>query len=87
MTITDKDFRMESMEYYGFGIKAMESSKVCTQCGAMSPATDQFCKECGKRLPTENLYQVYKKRHKCCSDCETVIADTALYCPQCGRKL
>lgn len=86
MIVEDEDNREESMEYYGFGIKAMEKFKVCSGCWALSPASDRFCKECGSCLPAENLYSLYRKSHRCCTKCETIIADTALFCPQCGEK-
>ena len=86
MPAVNEDSHVAYMEHYGFGIKAMEKSKVCAGCGTLSPATDQFCRECGLRLPTENLYSLYKKRHRCCTNCDTVIADTALFCPQCGAS-
>ena len=77
----------DEMEYYGFGIKVMKQLKVCSYCGVMTNALNRFCKECGKPLPNDTLYQFYKKRHKCCSVCETVVCDAALYCPQCGIKI
>jgi len=79
--------RQESMAQYGFGPEAMKKVKVCTKCGQPSPSGQQFCTECGYRLPEKTLYEVYKERHKCCPTCDTVLSDTMGYCPQCGTKI
>ncbi len=79
--------RLESMEEYGFGPRAMRELKVCRFCGRTSPSGERFCRECGKELPEKSLYQSYKERHKFCTGCETVVADSTEYCPQCGKKL
>ena len=79
--------RQESMDYFGFGPRAMKRIKVCAHCGAMSPSTQWFCRACGKRLPRDTLFQLYKNRHKSCPTCETVVASSYHYCPQCGTPL
>lgn len=79
--------RQENMDYFGFGPRAMRRIKVCAHCGAMSPSTQWFCRECGKRLPRNTLFQLYKEQHKSCPTCETVIASSYHYCPQCGTML
>ena len=62
--------RQQSMEQYGFGPAAMKKVKVCTVCGNPSPSDQQFCTECGHRLPDKTLYDIYydiyKERHVCC---------------------
>lgn len=78
--------RLESMERYGFGPHIMKKIKVCERCGRTSPASENFCRECGNRLPEKTLYQSYKERHKYCKKCETVLSDSSEYCPQCGAK-
>ena len=79
--------RQESMDHFGFGPRAMARIKVCTRCGTMSPSDRRFCRACGKRLPRDTLFQLYKSRHKSCPACETVVATAARYCPQCGTAL
>ena len=79
--------RQENMDYFGFGPRAMRRIKVCAHCGAMSPSTQWFCRECGKRLPRDTLFQFYQSRHKSCPTCETVVVSSYHYCPQCGTML
>ena len=79
--------RQQSMEQYGFGPAAMKKVKVCTVCGNPSPSDQQFCTECGHRLPDKTLYDIYKERHVCCPNCDTVLSDEMGYCPQCGTKI
>lgn len=80
-------FRLASMEHYGFGTEAMKKIKKCDHCGMMAPAWEQFCRECGTRLPDDTLYQFYKSRHTCCPVCEAVLPNEARYCPICGAKI
>ena len=79
--------RQASMDEYGFGPRAMRKLKVCKFCGRASPSNQNFCIECGGRLPEKTLFQEYKDRHKFCRHCDTVVKDDAEYCPQCGEKL
>ncbi len=79
--------RKESMLRYGFGIDAMRSVKVCETCGEMADVSQQYCKECGRRLPEHTLYDIYKERHKVCPACDTVLSDGMEYCPQCGTAI
>ncbi|MBE6036359.1 MAG: hypothetical protein E7223_01890 [Clostridiales bacterium] len=79
--------RHEGMRRYGFGIQTMRQLKVCRICGAPARAEQNFCKECGCRLPEETLYDTYKKKHKVCTYCDIALRDDAEYCPQCGRKV
>lgn len=51
--------KMQSMAEYGFGIEAMKNHKLCKSCGRIAPASRHFCSECGRRLPRENLFQIY----------------------------
>ena len=60
----EEDLTLASMEHYGFGTKAMKKVKKCDNCGMMAPASEQFCRECGTRLPEDTLYQFYKGRVK-----------------------
>ncbi len=79
--------RIEGMEQYGFGPRAMKRLKVCKSCGRASPSSLQFCTECGAHLPEKNMFEIYKERHAFCKACETVVSDTAAYCPECGERL
>lgn len=79
--------RQPSMEQYGFGPQAMKKWKVCGQCGTMAHSSQQFCRECGHRLPQKTLYDVYKSMHKVCPDCDSVAPDGAEFCPVCGMRL
>ncbi len=79
--------RLEGMEQYGFGPRAMKKLKVCKSCGRTSPSSLLFCVECGNPLPAKNMFEEYKERHKYCRTCETVVTDSSEYCPQCGEKL
>ncbi len=79
--------RMEGMEQYGFGPRAMKRLKVCKSCGRTSPSNMSFCTECGKMLPEKNMFQEYKEKHIYCKTCETVVPENSEYCPQCGEKL
>ncbi len=81
-----ENMRRENMLFYGFGIEAMKSKKVCAECGMVADSSLRFCRECGHRLPSKTLYDIYKERHKCCPACDTVLADEMEYCPQCGAK-
>ncbi len=82
-----EELRLENMKQCGFGIEAMKERKICTQCGNPSPVTQEFCKECGYRLPDKTLYDIYRERHSVCGICETVVAGHSGYCPQCGSRL
>ncbi len=79
--------RRESMKDYGFGIEAMKSIKVCSHCDQMASASQLFCIECGNRLPVENLYELYVKKHRQCEGCGTVVSKQMHYCPDCGQRL
>ena len=79
--------RQENMDHFGFGPRAMKRIKVCAHCGSMASSDQWFCKECGKRLPRDTLFQLYKNCHKSCPVCETVVAASVHYCPQCGMML
>lgn len=79
--------RLESMEEYGFGPKAMKRMKICVKCGSSSFAENDRCRKCGERLPTATVYELYKSRHKSCTKCDTVVSAEKKYCPQCGEKL
>lgn len=79
--------RLENMRELGFGTDSMKQLKICTACGKMSPHTEAFCRECGRRLPEKTLYDIYKERHTVCLSCETVVSQDSEYCPQCGKKI
>ena len=76
--------RREGMQQYGFGPDAMKKVKVCTECGQILSSDQQFCTECGYRLPDKTLYDIYREGHKRCSSCDTVLSKEMGYCPQCG---
>lgn len=81
-----ESLRRFTMERYGFGTEEMKRTKVCAFCGAKSGADDKSCTQCGKELPKQTLFEVYKNHHVCCKYCDTVLAENAYFCPQCGRK-
>lgn len=54
--------RQQSMEQYGFGPAAMKKVKVCTVCGNPSPSDQQFCTECGHRLPLTRPCMIYIRK-------------------------
>ncbi len=80
-------YRIKNMEELGFGPKVMKSIKVCKECGMVASEKQTICKACGAKLPTESVYQEYKKMHSYCSYCDTVVPNNAHYCPQCGKNL
>ena len=79
--------RQVTMERYGFGPNAMRRIRVCPECGCPSEADEANCLSCGVRMPKENLYDQYKKRHHFCSRCDTVVAEYMQFCPQCGTRI
>ena len=79
--------RIESMEELGFGPSAMRKIKKCPKCGRMASSENDFCRECGSRLPKTTMYDYYKSLHRVCPECETVVNEKTLYCPHCGTKL
>lgn len=82
-----ESLRRSAMKRYGFGTDEMKNTKVCACCGTKLSADAKICTECGKELPDQTLFDVYKKHHLCCKYCDTVLAKNALFCPQCGRKV
>lgn len=58
--------RQQSMEQYGFGPAAMKKVKVCTVCGNPSPSDQQFCTECGHRLPERKGTSAAPTVIRCC---------------------
>ena len=72
---------------FGFGPRAMKEIKVCSHCGKVEAAERYTCSECGKRLPTLTIFQIYQKKHKTCTLCDTVLASYMRYCPHCGMKI
>lgn len=78
--------KMDSLKHYGFGPEVMKQIKVCPQCGAKANAKQHFCRECGAELPTDTLYEKYRRSHRACTMCDKVIPNTAEYCPHCGAK-
>ncbi len=79
--------RRENQIALGFGIDAMKTKKVCTHCGAITDASQQFCCECKSPLPCETVFEAYAKRHRRCNSCGTVAAKDMNYCPLCGKTL
>ena len=76
-----------SPERYGFGVAMMKRIKVCAQCGAISPAISNACKQCKAQLPRLTLFQHYQRKQPACPICDTLLADYMRYCPYCGRQL
>ncbi len=79
--------RADSMGRFGFGPQEMKKIKVCVRCGTMASSAQLFCRECGEKLPSVTLFQMYKERHCYCPVCDTVVSDQTRYCPQCGSKV
>lgn len=77
----------DELERYGFGIRAMEKVKVCPRCGAAAKASEQYCGECGAKLPEDNLFQSYKKQSRYCAVCDTIVPAKVQFCPKCGTQL
>ncbi len=53
------------------------SGKICPQCGAVSPYTEDFCNECGARLPLETA----------CPACSGKIPAGEKFCNSCGSPV
>jgi len=87
MTMKNDRIRQESMRHYGFGNEVMMRIKICEECGAIASIDQTFCKECGTKLPSHSLYEVYKERHDVCPHCDTILAENTFFCPQCGRSI
>ena len=83
----NETIRQSNMERYGFGPAAMQSIRICAECGMPAAALERKCRECGVKLPQETLFQQYKKRHRFCPHCDTVVARSALFCPECGMRI
>ena len=85
--IKQESMRQESMKRYGFGPAAMKGIRICAECGMPSAASERKCGECGAKLPRENLFQQYRKRHRYCAHCDNVVADDVQFCPECGTRI
>lgn len=72
---------------YGYGPKAMKEVKVCRHCGSIESANKYTCSQCGERLPSQTIFQIYQKKHKTCRLCDTVVAQYMKYCPHCGTPI
>ena len=79
--------RQANMEQYGFGPNIMRGIRVCTVCGMGAAASRKWCDSCGAALPSETLFQQYRRRHRFCRNCDTVVAEYTRFCPQCGNKI
>lgn len=51
--------------------------KICQQCGAVSPFSDDFCDECGARLPSVTV----------CPTCGEIIPPEEVFCSSCGTSV
>ena len=71
---------------YGFGTENMKRLKVCPRCGRVALASAYICPQCGRRLPQQNLFQLYQLRHRLCPVCDTVLSARMRYCPHCGAR-
>ena len=49
----------------------------CPKCGAINPATNKFCSECGTKLEAERK----------CPKCGASISGNPKFCPECGTSL
>ena len=87
MTEYSNHIRHEGMLEYGFGPEIMKSIKVCPSCKTITNATESICKECNAQLSDDNLFQIYKRRHRFCPKCDTIVADIVHFCPQCGERI
>ena len=85
--IKQENMRQESMKRYGFGPAAMRGIRICAECGMPSAALERKCRECGAKLPHENMFQQYRKRHRYCAHCDNVVADDVQFCPECGTRI
>lgn len=85
--IKQESMRQESMKQYGFGPAVMRGIRICAECGMPSAASERKCRECGAKLPRENLFQQYRKRHRYCAHCDNVVADDVQFCPECGTRI
>lgn len=72
---------------FGYGPRAMREAKVCPHCGGTEKADKYICSKCGKRLPTQTIFQIYQSKHKACKLCDTVLAAYMRYCPHCGTEI
>lgn len=53
--------------------------RVCANCKTVNPADNQFCKECGVRIPEEDS--------RICLGCGSFVEEEAKFCGKCGRKV
>lgn len=51
--------------------------KICSQCGTLSPYTEDFCNRCGARLPAETV----------CPACGDKIPPGEMFCSSCGTPV
>ena len=89
-SITPDDWRetfRETRLHYGFGVIPASRIKVCSVCGASCRASENFCTECGAKLPEKNLYQQSVEGKPRCPHCGELIGNAENYCPVCGAAL
>ena len=79
--------RRETRLYYGFGVNPAKAMKVCTECGSVCKAAENFCTECGERLPEKNLYELSIEDAVRCPHCGTILEGSEDFCPICGKGL
>lgn len=79
--------RFRNLERFGFGPNVMKKLRVCPRCGQTVKSRADTCPDCGERLPTETLFDRYKRKHLSCSACDTVLTADTLYCPNCGSMV
>lgn len=77
----------EYMELYGFGSNTMKKIKTCPRCGYIANVSDRFCKECGKYLSKQSLFQSYLESRKHCKKCDSIVGEKANFCANCGANL
>jgi len=79
--------RRQTRLFYGFGVLPAKRIKVCTVCGTICKANENFCTDCGAILPEKNLYELSVEDVKRCKHCGAILVDFEKFCPICGKNL
>lgn len=81
------DDRRRVLTHYRFGVGSAKCVKVCAACGCRCGAEENFCTECGERLPEKNLYEQSVAGKRRCTECGSLLGDARRFCPICGTPL